>query len=270
MVEELYRSNAGIVGPKLVTWDNARVLQDVGLDVDRFGQPASRVERRRSRPGAARRGHRRVRRPVGLLPRARRPVPRPRRLRLGDELPRRGRRPVLAGAHQRGPGDRRAGRPGAPPRASSRRAGPTSTTTRLRARHHAAVDGHADGRLAAARCGCSSSSPSPSSRSSSACSPATPARRGRPCGPLVGAIPRFPTLLARRGAIAKLRQVSDAEVHDLQSHGSNRLASFRRARETQLVIGVDEQGGVDRGGGDRRHPALARALARPARSRGRP
>ena len=44
MVEELYRSNAGIVGPKLVTWDNARVLEDVGLDVDRFGHPASRVD----------------------------------------------------------------------------------------------------------------------------------------------------------------------------------------------------------------------------------
>ena len=56
---------------------------------------------------------------------------------------------------------------------------------------------------------------------------------------VLGAIPRFPTLLARRGAIAKLRRVSDAEVHDLQSHGSNRLASFRRARDTQLVIGVD-------------------------------
>ncbi len=27
MVEELYRSNAGIVGPKVVTWDNPRVLQ---------------------------------------------------------------------------------------------------------------------------------------------------------------------------------------------------------------------------------------------------
>ncbi len=59
---------------------------------------------------------------------------------------------------------------------------------------------------------------------------------------LLGAIPRFPTLLARRGAIAKLRRISDAEVHDLQSHGSNRLASFRRARDTQLVIGVDERG----------------------------
>ena len=38
LVEELYRSNAGIVGPKLVTWDEPNVLQHVGLGVDRFGE----------------------------------------------------------------------------------------------------------------------------------------------------------------------------------------------------------------------------------------
>jgi len=38
LVEELYRSNAGIVGPKLVTWANPGVLQHVGLGVDRFGE----------------------------------------------------------------------------------------------------------------------------------------------------------------------------------------------------------------------------------------
>lgn len=38
LVEELYRSNAGVVGPKLVTWDNQAVLQHVGLGVDRFGE----------------------------------------------------------------------------------------------------------------------------------------------------------------------------------------------------------------------------------------
>ena len=65
---------------------------------------------------------------------------------------------------------------------------------------------------------------------------------------LVGAIPRFPTLLARRGAIAKLRQVSDAEVHVLHRRQQPPRV-FPRARETQLVIGVDEQEGVDRGGG---------------------
>ena len=38
MVEEIYRSNAGIVGPKLVDWDDERVLQHVGFGVDRFGE----------------------------------------------------------------------------------------------------------------------------------------------------------------------------------------------------------------------------------------
>jgi GT2 family glycosyltransferase len=38
MVEELYRSNAGAVGPKIVDWDEPRVLQSVGLGMDRFGE----------------------------------------------------------------------------------------------------------------------------------------------------------------------------------------------------------------------------------------
>ena len=44
LVEELYRSNAGIVGPKLVLWDDPRVLQHVGLGVDRFGEIDPLVE----------------------------------------------------------------------------------------------------------------------------------------------------------------------------------------------------------------------------------
>jgi GT2 family glycosyltransferase len=44
LVEELYRSNAGIVGPKLVSWDDRGVLQHVGLGVDRFGEIDSFVE----------------------------------------------------------------------------------------------------------------------------------------------------------------------------------------------------------------------------------
>ncbi|NND74650.1 MAG: glycosyltransferase [Ilumatobacter sp.] len=38
LVEEIYRSNAGVVGPKLVEWDDPGVLQTVGLGVDRFGE----------------------------------------------------------------------------------------------------------------------------------------------------------------------------------------------------------------------------------------
>ena len=38
MVEELYRSNAGAVGPKILDWDEPTVLQSVGLGLDRFGE----------------------------------------------------------------------------------------------------------------------------------------------------------------------------------------------------------------------------------------
>lgn len=44
LVEELYRSNAGIVGPKLVDWDRPSVLQHVGSAVDRFGEVDPVVE----------------------------------------------------------------------------------------------------------------------------------------------------------------------------------------------------------------------------------
>jgi GT2 family glycosyltransferase len=44
LVEELYRSNAGIVGPKLVMWDEPLVLQHIGLGVDRFGEIDTMVE----------------------------------------------------------------------------------------------------------------------------------------------------------------------------------------------------------------------------------
>lgn len=44
MVEELYRSNAGLVGPKIVDWDDVRRLQMVGFDADRFGELDSAVE----------------------------------------------------------------------------------------------------------------------------------------------------------------------------------------------------------------------------------
>ena len=44
LVEEMYRSNAGVVGPKLVDWDNPAVLQHVGHGVDRFGEVDPLVE----------------------------------------------------------------------------------------------------------------------------------------------------------------------------------------------------------------------------------
>jgi len=44
LIEETFRSNAGLVGPKVVTWDDARVLQEVGIGVDRLGERVSVVE----------------------------------------------------------------------------------------------------------------------------------------------------------------------------------------------------------------------------------
>lgn len=43
MVAEALRSNAGVVGPKLVDWDRPEVLQNVGYAVDRFGVSAGIV-----------------------------------------------------------------------------------------------------------------------------------------------------------------------------------------------------------------------------------
>ncbi|MBA2280533.1 MAG: glycosyltransferase, partial [Acidimicrobiia bacterium] len=45
LVEEAYRSNAGIVGPKLVQWDDPTRLLQVGLSVDKSGHEVPAVER---------------------------------------------------------------------------------------------------------------------------------------------------------------------------------------------------------------------------------
>ena len=43
LVAEAERSNAGVVGPKIVDWDRPEIIQHAGYDVDRFGVPAERV-----------------------------------------------------------------------------------------------------------------------------------------------------------------------------------------------------------------------------------
>ncbi len=45
LVEESYRSNAGVLGPKLVEWDDARRLLAVGMGVDKAGVQIPLVER---------------------------------------------------------------------------------------------------------------------------------------------------------------------------------------------------------------------------------
>ncbi|HKF92011.1 MAG TPA: glycosyltransferase family 2 protein [Acidimicrobiia bacterium] len=44
MLEEAYRSNAGIVGPKIVDADDPDVLLEVGRSIDRFGTPHTGIE----------------------------------------------------------------------------------------------------------------------------------------------------------------------------------------------------------------------------------
>lgn len=44
LIEEALRSNASVAGPKLVHWDRPDELVDVGLDVDKLGHVAPRVE----------------------------------------------------------------------------------------------------------------------------------------------------------------------------------------------------------------------------------
>jgi GT2 family glycosyltransferase len=238
MVEELYRSNAGIVGPKLVSWDNPRVLQNVGLDVDRFGQPASRVDLGEvdqeqhdavtdvfAVPSACFLVRADLFRALGgfdatmsyhgedvdlcwraHISGARVLVAPEARVRHREQLDTR--RPDL-------------NHPALRARHRMRSALTLTAGSRLPVRTLELValtlvelvaglfTGHLRDAWASLRA-------------------------------LVGSIPRFPTLLARRGTIAKLRRVSDADVHDLQSHGSNQLSSFRRAHESQLVIGVEQ------------------------------
>ncbi len=44
LVEEAYRSNASVLGPKLVDWDSPDVLREVGWGVDKAGAPSALVE----------------------------------------------------------------------------------------------------------------------------------------------------------------------------------------------------------------------------------
>ena len=44
MVEESFRSNAAIIGPKVVNWERPNELLDVGYEMDKLGYPVSRIE----------------------------------------------------------------------------------------------------------------------------------------------------------------------------------------------------------------------------------
>ena len=44
LVEEAFRSNAGIVSPKVVSWDDPELLVHVGMSVDKGGSVVERVQ----------------------------------------------------------------------------------------------------------------------------------------------------------------------------------------------------------------------------------
>lgn len=236
LVNELYRSNAGLVGPKLVEWDEPRRLQHVGLQLDRFGEIDPLVE-----PGELDQEQHDAVRDVFALPSA--------CLLVRADLFR-----VLGGyepsisfhgddvdlcwrAHLTGarvvvaPDARVRHRE----RLEDRR--PDLDHRRLRARHRMRglavltgpqrllgrsfqlvlltlvelVVGLFTGRL----------------------SEAVSSLRA-----LLGLIPATPSLLARRRRIAPLRSVPEREILGLQLRGSARLTSYVRGRETTTYIGA--------------------------------
>ena len=131
MVEEAFRSNAGIVGAKLVDWDDPERLRSVGGSIDKFGFVWPNRRGRRARPGPARRrAGRHVRRLDGRDAGPLRPVRRPRRVLDRHRRLRRGPRPLLAG-----PGRRRADG------GDARRTGPPSRAVRRSVRTPRATTG---------------------------------------------------------------------------------------------------------------------------------
>lgn len=235
MVEELYRSNAGAVGPKFVEWDDPSVLRSVGLGLDRFGvidQPIERGEVDQEQHDGVR--------DVFVLPTACLMVRADlfRELRGFDDainfygediefcwrMHHSGARVVVA------------------PSARARHRGllsqrrPDVSDVRLAARHRLRTVATMTG---AAR---------------------LPGRvlelvlltfvelavglfTGRfkqglaSLAALVGLVPQVPSIIARRREVASTRRVPEREVLGLQQRGSARLSSFFRTRDTATYVG---------------------------------
>lgn len=237
LVEELYRSNAGIVGPKLVSWDDPAVLQHVGLGVDRFGEIEPTTE-----PGEYDQEQHDAVRDVFVLPSACL-LTRADLFRTlggfdtaitfhGDDVD------LCWRAHVSG------ARVVVAPQARVRHR-EELTARRPELNHDLLRARHRMRSVATLTSG-----------------PRLPvravelvllsvvelvvglftARFGEAWASLralVGLVPRTPTLLARRRTIAKLRRVDDEEILRLHTRGSARVARYRRARDTETFIGTD-------------------------------
>ena len=239
MVEELYRSNAGAVGPKFVEWAHPDVLQAVGLGMDRFGEIDPVID-----PGEVDQEQHDGVRDVFVLPSAYFLV----RADLFRELG--GFDPAIDFHGEDAELCWRIHHSGArvvvSPSARVRHLGglaarrPDLRHGVLKARHRmrsvATLTGAArlPGRsfemvvltlvelvvgLFTGRFG-----------------QAWKSLRG-----LVGLIPRTPALIARRREVKPFRRVPEREVFSLQERGSARLNSYLRSRETSTYVGSETQ-----------------------------
>ncbi len=239
MVEELYRSNAGAVGPKIVEWDDSRVLQSVGLGMDRFGEIDPVIE-----PGEVDQEQHDGVRDVFVLPSAYLLVRADLFRELGGfdpDIDFYGEDTELCWRiHHSG------ARVVVVPSARVRHIGrlrqrrPDLRHATLRARHRM--------RSVATLTG---TSRLPARSIEMVLLTLTElvvglftARFGQAWNSfraLFGLIPRTPALLARRREVKALRRVPEREVFSLQERGSARLNSYLRSRETATYVGSGAQ-----------------------------
>lgn len=236
MVEELYRSNAGAVGPKLVEWDDPGVLRTVGLGLDRFGETDQPIE-----PGEVDQEQHDGVRDVFVLPSACLLVRADLFRELGgfdDALHLYGEDVEFCWrVHHSGARVVVAPSARVRHRSALRTRRPDLNHDRLIARHRV--------RTVATMTGASR----------------MPLRMlelivltmlelvvgmftGRfreglaSLRALFGLVPRVPAVTARRRSVAPLRRVPEREVLGLQQRGSARLTSFLRTRETATYVGA--------------------------------
>ncbi len=237
LVEELLRSNAGVVGPKLVDWDDPSTLRSVGLGVDRFGEVDQPIE-----PGEVDQQQHDGVRDVFVLPSACL-LARADLFRQLDgfdpgidfhgedvefcwRVHHSGARVVVVPSararHRGGLIDRRPD------------LGHLSIAARHRVRTVATLTGSArlPGRLlelvlltiGELIAGVFTGRLRQALASTRA---------------LFGLVPRVPSILRRRRAVRSCRQVPEREVLGLQERGSARLSSYLRTRQTTTFVGAD-------------------------------
>jgi GT2 family glycosyltransferase len=239
MVEELYRSNAGAVGPKLVEWDEPRILQSVGLGMDRFGEIDSEVD-----PGEVDQEQHDGVRDVFVLPSAYLLV----RADLFRELG--GFDPAIDyygedtelcwRIHHSG------ARVVVVPSARVRHLG--ALRERRPDLRHGALEARHRMRSVATLTGASRlpirSIELVALTLAELVVGMFTGRFGQAWNSLralIGLIPRTPALIARRREVASMRRVPEREVFSLQIGGSARLNSYLRSRETATYVGSNAQ-----------------------------